>query len=528
MAESLAIAGTAIGHISAFAQVAEKLLRLAQEQNHLERIGLEVYLSLQKLTVWKENWSDQVDNVDLSAKTLWGTQGWSTIHSLLEHIVQLSKTIEPLAQEVHQTHGKQPRLRWKRAVERIGKKGRVDRRQELRKLADELNRSVDELWIYSETAFDSRHGLFAIKSNLTGHGTLIDTALYSRAASLRLYTLCQSGAEDYSLDLDLLGNGSSWKDLLQPRGHATPFHYPLVTEPRKNQIQKLIVEDMDEADIAINDTEDITESTPSDLHLFQPRSGVKVVKVPQHRVGALHYLRIPSTPSEVVQLKSPPESLAKIFAGPKMNYLNDSTDTSLRQGFDRDSKIRLAFTIVRCSFFLLGTPWLSSLNSRNLRRSSHPEDQSSTFILRTQTLELKDLVSDDPGALAETSQLFSLGVLLMEIALATSDAESQSAHLEQHDPKRISKLPLVERAMGASYCKATAYCLQHRTNRFSGPEKYDGKLYTDWETYLAGFLQDYYSQVFLRQVLAFSLWQPQEFRLIVIRLQELSEASLNM
>lgn len=424
---------------------------------------------------------------------------------MLEHIVQLSRRIEPLVQEVQESHEKPPRLRWKRAVERIRKKGRVDRRQELEQLTHKLNKSVDELWIYSETAFDSRHGLLAIKSSLTGHGTLIDTALHSRAASLRLYTLCQSGAEDYSLDLDLLGNGSPWKDLLQPSGHATSFHYPLVTEPSNRQLQKLIVEDMDEGDIAINDTEDITESTPSDLRLFQPRSGVKVVKVPQHRAGALHYLRIPSTPSEVVQLESPPESLAKIFAGPKIKYPNDHADTSLRQGFDRDSKIRLAFTIVRCSFFLLGTPWLSSLDSRNLRRSSHPEDQSSTFILRTQTLELKELVSDDPGALAETSQLFRLGVLLMEIALATSDSESQSAHLEQHDPKRISKLPRVERAMGASYCKATAYCLQHRTNRFSGPEKYEGKLYTDWETYLAGFLQDYYSQVFLREVLAFSL-----------------------
>ncbi|KAL9027901.1 MAG: hypothetical protein Q9196_003647 [Gyalolechia fulgens] len=506
MAESLAIAGTAIGHISASAQISGKLLRVAQKHNQLGRIGLEIYLSLQKLTVWKDNWSDQVNNVDLSAKTLWGTQGWSTIHRLLERIVQLSKTIEPLVQEVHETHSRQPRLRWKWAVERIGK-GRVDRRQDLRKLAEELNRSIDELWIYSETAFDSRHGLFAIKSSMTAYGTLIHTALHSRAASLRLYTLCQSGAEDYSLDLDLLGKGSLWTDLLQPSGSATPFDYPLVTEPREKQLQKLIVEDMDEAEIAINETEDITESTPSDLHLFQPRSGVKVVKVPQHRAGALHYLRIPSTPSEVVQLKSSPESLAKIFARPKMKYLEDSNDTSLRQGFDRESKIRLAFTVVRSSFFLLGTPWLSSLNSRNLRRSSDPEDQSSFFILRTQRLELKDLVSDDPGALAETSQLFRLGVVLMEIALATLDTESQPAQLEQHDPKRISKLPLVERAMGASYCKATAYCLQHRTIRFSGPEKYDGKLYTDWETYLAGFLQDYYSQVFLRQVLVFPFRQ---------------------
>lgn len=70
MAESLAIAGTAIGLISASAQVSENLLRLAQKQNHLERIDLEVYFSLQKLTVWKENWSDLVDNVDLSAKIL--------------------------------------------------------------------------------------------------------------------------------------------------------------------------------------------------------------------------------------------------------------------------------------------------------------------------------------------------------------------------------------------------------------------------------------------------------------------------
>ena len=230
MAESLAIAGTAIGHISASALVSEEVFRLAQEHNHLGRIGLEVYLSLQKLTVWKENWSDRLDHVDLSAKTLWGTQGWSTIQSLLERIVQLSITIEQLVQKVQETHRRQPRLRWKRAVESIGRKGRVDQRQELRKLAgelaselacelaseraDELNISVDQLWIYSESAFDFRHGLFVINPSLTGHGTPIDSALHSRAASLRLYTLCQSGIEDYSLDLDSLG----------PSGHATPFH----------------------------------------------------------------------------------------------------------------------------------------------------------------------------------------------------------------------------------------------------------------------------------------------------------------
>ena len=123
-------------------------------------------------------------------------------------------------------------------------------------------------------------------------------------------------------------------------------------------------------------------------------------------------------------------------------------------------------------------------------------------MLEIQTLDINDLLSDDPGALSETSQLFRIGVLLMEIALDQPDSSFRTEDYEQ-DAERISKLPLVEQSMGTQYCKATAFCLSYQQPRirFRGVEKYESKHFHDWESYLAEFLQEYYSQVFLRWVI---------------------------
>lgn len=55
----------------------------------------------------------------------------------------------------------------------------------------------------------------------------------------------------------------------------------------------------------------------------------------------------------------------------------------------------------------------------------------------------------------------------------------------------------LQSTMGTQYCKATAFCLQHRQ---SDPQFNDLKKYVDpdWKVYLLHLLQDYYSQVFLR------------------------------
>ncbi|KAL8732000.1 MAG: hypothetical protein Q9181_004100 [Wetmoreana brouardii] len=499
--ESLSFAVTIIQLVDTSAKASQRLLQLTQKNDELERIGLEVSLSLQKIKLWQENWSGEVDNSDLSATTLWGPQGWATIRVMLESIIELSKEIEARVREAQEIHTNLSRQRWRRAMERVGKKGQTGPRRELRHLAAELNKSVDALWIYSETRFDFLHGLLAVASKPAEKGTLLDLALHSRAGSMRLYTMCLAQAEDFNLELDMLEDGSAWQNLSSRSGNALPLRYPLVTEPGEKELQRLVVENLGKIDNASDELTEMFEPTGLDFQLFRPRSVVKIVEIPKHSSGEPQYLRIPCRPSEIHKLESTPESLIEVLVDLKRRkHVKDAVYLSPKGDFDAEAKIKLALMVAKCGFFLLGTPWFSSLNSRNLRRWSDSTDQSLAFILRTQNLDLRDLVSDDPGALAETSQLFRLGVLLMEIALETPDTDSQTAYLE-HDHKRLAKLPLVERAMGVQYCKATAFCLQYRKQRFSGPEKYDSKLYDDWETYLAGFLQDYYSQVLLRQAL---------------------------
>ncbi|KAL8970292.1 MAG: hypothetical protein Q9183_001594 [Haloplaca sp. 2 TL-2023] len=500
MAESLAIAGTAVALISTATHLSNAVLKLPQKRYDLERIGLDVSLSLQKLSRWKENWSDQVDNVNLSAKTLWGNHGWSKIEALLKKIIRTSEELKPLLQELQAPLKSQAKLRWWRAMERISKKHQIDQRQRLHELATELSNAVDELWIYSETVFDARHGLLGRRGMFSVHQTLIGSALRSRTGSLWLYILCTTQTEDYNLDLDLLGNDPSWIDQSYQVGHSSAFNYPLVIEPVETQLKTWIVTDVEEINMTgggLNDIHDFTKSISSDRSIFKPRTNVMIVKIPEQSPRSPHYLHIPPAPTDLVHLKSSPESLASILSAPVSDETSQSTSVgSQHVSLDRETRIKLAFTVARSGFFLLGTPWFCSLRSQNIRRCNDTASKVDSFILRTQTLKIRDLVSDDPGALEETSQLFRLGIILTGLAVGL-DTDTRADCLERESTS-ISMLPQVERAMGASYCKATAFCLQYRTPRFFEPGKYHGEFRDRWETYLDGLLQDYHAQVYQR------------------------------
>lgn len=491
--EAISSAASIVSLVNTAAKALEGLHLLHKRDNDIERTALEVSLSLQKILVWQENWSSQARNTNVSAKALWGVQGWTTVQTLLYRIVRTGEDIERLLRlELQESQKPQPKIRWRRAIDSIRKKQRVGQQREIQVLASSLNRSIDELWIFSESLFDSRHGLLAITSKSTARDTLLHCAVQSRAGSLKLYDLCLNHAEDYNLEMDLLDDSMAWKDLNRRDGVPLTLTYSLVIEPKENVLQKLDVKHVQEIDVSKEEIAESIEPGNSDFRLFRPRSHDTVIRIPQHRTGSQHYLRIAEGRSRTVHLKTSPESLARILEG-----MENASHLLTKEYLSTEAKAKLALKVAECGFFLLGTPWFSSLSSKNLRTSNNHAEDNLSFMLRTQALDYRDLISDDPGALTETSQLFRLGVILMEIALETPDAEKYGGRLE-HDLDRISKLPLVEKAMGAQYCRATAFCLQDRRDRFIGPEKYESKLYTEWETYLARFLEDYHSQVYLR------------------------------
>ncbi|KAI4147370.1 MAG: hypothetical protein L6R39_003133 [Caloplaca ligustica] len=458
-------------------------------QFELQAVKLRLALVLEKLKAWQENWYGNGQMAKPPPpETLWGHQGSATISALIHRIIRQSKEIERLLQKVEIKRENHPRSRWQQAVESIGKQRRSANLHMLHEHTERLNDYVDELWLSSDTVFDSLHGLLAAEPKPAGRDILLRSALYSRAGTLKLYRLCSEQTADCNLEMDLSKPIGSRMIFDYESLDDCAIYYRLVTEVSAQRLQKMVVENLVGPGVSTDTPTTTPESKDANLQLFRPRSGLQTIRVPQQGSSTPNLLRLSGVPGKVVQLTSNPASLEDVLNGV------GNTRLSLR------GRIKLAFKLTESALFLLGTPWFSSLTSKNLRQLP-----DTGFMLRTPTLDLKDLISDDPSALTEATQLFRLGVLLMEIALGTEKTHTtpEDAVETDHDtsePSRLSKLPLVEKTMGSQYCRATAFCLLHRKEKFSGADKYNDKSYPDWEKYLVEILDDFHSQVFLRQV----------------------------
>ncbi|KAL8727657.1 MAG: hypothetical protein Q9166_005893 [cf. Caloplaca sp. 2 TL-2023] len=497
MADPISLAATIVSLLSVSSKVAKSLTHFdTKHDDHrrleLQAVKLRISLSLEKVKAWQENWFGQAANRGISPVTLWGSQASATIKHLIEDIVQTSKVIEQQLSDVEVKRENQPRSRWKQAMESIRNKQRSANIQKLYDHGKHLSDLIDELWIFSDTAFDSRHGLLAAEMKPAGSDQLLRSALQSRAGSLELYRLCSKQTEDCNLEMDL-------RNPIEERKHHDDYGnspcYRLVTEPGPQKIRQMVVESFLGQDIPAATADSSIESDGSDLQIFKTSSEFQLIKVPQQGSNSPTCLRI-SGRRAAQPLESSPRSLGEII------NVTKSINQFPKKTLSRKERIALAFKLTESALYLLGTPWLSSLNSTNLRRLESTVGEDTTFMLRTPTSDLKDLMSDDPAALNETAQLFRLGIVLIEIALEMevrleeSDAVQLDHNVRAHE--RLHRLPQVEKAMGLQYCKATAFCLQYSKGKFPGPEKYQGKVYGAWERYLAEILNDYHSQVFLR------------------------------
>ena len=499
--DSVSITTTIVTSLNETTRAAEDVLRLVVAQDDLEKTVLApTRISLHKYRVWQHNWSGEALNPDVTAEALWGVQGWKSIQRMLHEILKESDHFGNYLDDIRKSHPTKPKSRWKTAVRMVlSKQQPSESLKELQKLAAALSRSVDQLWIYSETVFDSLHGILAHGTKVPEPEKLLTLALQSRAGSLDLHSLCSNSTLNCCLEIDLLHARSPSLDTTNgldcPSGR---LFYHLFAQARESpqRIKEQTVEyipDLGESELV---EDEVIESSESNLQLFKshPGTGTKKIMVSGHGSNppsCLFLLRTVGT----MFLETNRESLANL-----LTMLEKGTTLSTVEHFSMGAKIELAYKVVECGFFLIGTPWFSSLSSKNILRQRGHKPEHPTFMLEVQTVDHHDLILDDPGALAETSQLFRIGIILMEIALGEPSPSSR-AESDGHDTEGIiSKLPLIEQSMGTQYCKATAFCLQHRQpkHRFQGPEKYQGKNFGEWKSYLAGFLLEYYSQVFLR------------------------------
>lgn len=487
--ETSSLASAITGSINSASEILKSLPHSGDAEIEVSHTELGLAFSLQKIRTWQQNWSSQSQHPSVPAEVLWGVQGWARIQKLLNDILESSTALESQLREIQQRSDTRTDTGWWKGatIALVGQRpgSELQLHKEIRDRAGRVNEAVDQLWIYSETCFDSLHGVTTPESESTGRGELLRSAIGSRLVSLELYSLCVAQTEDWSLEMDVRSSSA-----------LEPCHR-LVAEPKDKELRKVRVTSMKETDIPHDQLGAVIESSKADLSLFTPSSDPRIFKVAHQDLNPPQYLHIAAEQPEILRLDKSPESLADV-----LKIMQRSTYESTQAHLDREAKIELAFKVVESGLFLLGTPFFSSLSSTNLRRCDDGTRRPPNFMLRIPALGLGELVADDSGALAESAQLIRIGVILMEIALGGLDHDVDLQDLGD-DPDTvstlISKLAAVEKAMGAQYCRATAFCLQYDgDDRFSGPEKYGEKLYGKWITHLADFLKEYHAQLYLR------------------------------
>ena len=496
MADSLALASSIFTLLTKLAEEVSKSQHsshtlTARESGRKVEVVLET--SRQKFQVWRDTWTKNKPDPAISPEKLWGITGWTDIQKLLGNVKDIAHIIES---ELAKRDGDRTLLKWKRAL-----RGSLTRKNQtitlksppLLDLTVQLSRSIDELWTYSEGAFDSLHGFFARQIGPPERDRLLTRSLDARTGSLALYRACSQSKADYSLEVDLFSENSEIQSVL-PR----KLYYHLFAQDRGDleKINEITIESVSKpGEQELTNTGIIEfDIRNSDLAGFESWSLLKsgFVLIQPQTAYEPSYFRI-ARPPVAAHLDGETEALAQLLYKERIGSVD-----GLEQPLSQETKFGLAFKVVECGFYLLGTPWFACLSSKRLRRMKTRERTS--FVLEIQSLDLEDLYFENPNALSERLQLFSIGMVLVEIALSD---ERNPANIKDPELRKSKILPLVERSMGSLYAGATAFCLQDRRSAslFERPEKYKYPEETGWTSYLAELLEDYHAQVFSRQVL---------------------------
>ena len=542
--QSMDVVGAVVGSLSFVApllQRAQNVLSLLLDNKHEQTKWLpqdldrDLRLIRSKLTEWQKKWADNKQPHDVNLEILWGTQGWENVKNILQEIDSQVGNLQRLQDVWNERKTPKARYKWIRASSspRLSTK---TMKQNLASVVESLSLVVDHLWLYTETVFRSRYGQMSQTPRVVVHTEKLKAALQSRSGSLELYWTSSEYFMPCSLGLDLFADLKDSNDVARPFAEWPTYQLFVSSHEDRKALERCSVEELPGDQDQEKPFAEGTEEVVSKLPIFEKLPADFVVQ-PVDETGSKYQTRLQlrkRAAKKSVHLKSAPRRLSELLKAlkppPRLTSCGMHRTTSQESAVSRDqehhksddqesrkrhkqdsrpetnehlsvgAKVALAFNLVESALFLLGTPWFSSLGSRHILRlepTLSEKKERDNFMLEIQTIRLEDLTSEDADALAETSQLYRLGVLLIEIALdgAVTDTSSEDT---SSDADISKQLPQVEKAMGAQYCRATAFCLQRQEikTRFHRPSKYDRDQFKRWEEYLEDFLQGFYTQVF--------------------------------
>lgn len=475
-----------------------EILKAIYSREKSRRIAITLETTEEKFLVWRQTWMKNVLDPGVTSEILWGKAGWADVQRLLQSASEAARMIENAS---FQIASRNVRSGWKLGLLSQPKRKKQQRAMEtsnLQDLAFDLSKFVDVLCAYSQYVFDSLHGLLTNKGQTPIRDQLVADSVHSRSISLALYRRCYNLGLDCSLNVDLFGVRPDAQALLVRRTsvssiRSSKLSYHLLTQARdaRADMYEITTESFTGVSPKNHNSRKAPGTNSTELYAFEskPSSKLDLDRLKTQTTGEEALLRIVRLPT-IITAAPETETFAQILEEGR-----HSAPTEVVLPLTHETRVELAFKLAECGFYLLGTPWLASLDCKRLRRV-RTDSQQSSFVLDVHTLDLENFNHEDGQTLAEPSQLLSIGVILMEIALNTHD------HTNSGDPylKTSEMLPRVEQSMGSQYCKATAFCLQDRpyTKRFSQPDKYQDPEGTGWNDFLQDLLEDYYVQVFSR------------------------------
>lgn len=465
-----------------------------------ERVKLTLVVSKKNLEVWQKTWLSEAGDSAARLERFWGKDGLVKVQELLEEIFQMAELLKDTDVELDKAKdGRKPI--WKLFRSGQLKKSQVptSKSPSALDLALELSKTIEWLSIYSDVLFELLHGTPTAMHSLLARDQQLSRCVTVRQGAVALDEACQRSTQYCELELDFLSDRGmpTNRKHIAPLASETSLFYHITVGSANNpkvagwnftaqSLQGPEVAAMD-SDIKVHEEPDLAALEPS------PLSSSHVLGIQPSFSGKNYYFQVTTAHTTAGSMSESERSALRL----KSNRRSTEVGT-LRPLAWRD-KLDLAYNLVQSGFYLLGTPWLASLSSKN-PRIVKTEDRA-VFILDVKTTELQYFIfEENPHGLSDLWQLFQVGLILIDIALDDPDTSSP-ARLEDPHSYAAKKLSLVYQTMGANYTRACAFCVKDR--RSPGPETYDYQhdakyAYpekTCWIYDLKDLLKEYHKQV---------------------------------
>lgn len=491
--------------ISRFLQEAEHKLRAVSSKALPNRPTLlsEIEAIRENLTSWRDLWLDENSPEDAHLEAIWGHSAIDKVQSILNSLLKTSEALDASVLALG-TKLSKPSTRWTLLAQRAsGNQASFSNKKEFLKTQEyvkQLRDQVEYLRAASEMYFRA-HQTAVIPQRSAGAKARnrLRQVEAARKPLVALYRWFSQFDDNLSLRMDLF-DGEHDKlccHLFLDHSGAEVKTEELVVELMDDvdpgRLERVLTIDLRPARSRGSIDQTITFTDSEDLRLRYVGSGSSR----SFRIRTV----LSSEESEVRQ-----DSLSRL-----LGKVDDSILLSIGDRMSLADKIELAFEIAECGLWLVGTPWLSSLNSERLQRRTSP-NQKDHYVLPVQLSPLNDSPDDMVSTISRLGQIWSIGVLLAEIALeAPFDMNLRRASLGV-DAMLVKRIGEVEMAMGHRYGRAVQYCLriiQTRSNSWYIPASEeaensnvrnehdpDGDDEHEGSSHIPRVLQDYYENVY--------------------------------